>query len=124
MHRTLAWWFYLTIWLALPFPALAQGDITVFAGRAYPVYDERLTLRPSAPSIPGIRTSHRMHPVRIGSNDSRNSGAEPNTSDLSSTDSTSQDNDFPMRGSSSMMKIVAEAVASVGSFQTGDIVLI
>jgi hypothetical protein len=35
-------------------PASAQGgDLTLFIGRAYPVYDERLTLRPSAPSLPG-----------------------------------------------------------------------
>jgi len=34
--------------------AFAQGgDLTVFVGRAYPVYDERLTLRPSVPSLPG-----------------------------------------------------------------------
>jgi hypothetical protein len=29
-------------------------DVTVFLGRAYPVYDERLTIRPSVPSFPGI----------------------------------------------------------------------
>lgn len=35
--------------------ASAQGvDLTVFVGRAYPVYDERLTLRPSTPSLPGV----------------------------------------------------------------------
>ncbi len=35
--------------------ASAQGiDVTVFLGRAYPVYDERLTLRPSLPSLPGV----------------------------------------------------------------------
>jgi hypothetical protein len=33
----------------------AQGlDLTVFAGRAFPIYDERLTLRPGAPAIPGV----------------------------------------------------------------------
>jgi hypothetical protein len=33
----------------------AQGlDLTVFAGRAFPIYDERLTLRPGSPSIPGV----------------------------------------------------------------------
>jgi hypothetical protein len=33
----------------------AQGiDLTIFAGRAFPIYDERLTLRPSSPSIPGV----------------------------------------------------------------------
>ena len=29
-------------------------DVTVFLGRAYPVYDERLTIRPSLPSFPGV----------------------------------------------------------------------
>jgi hypothetical protein len=29
------------------------GDLTIFAGTAYPIYDERLTLRPSTPSLPG-----------------------------------------------------------------------
>jgi hypothetical protein len=31
-----------------------QMDLTVFLGRAYPVYDERLTIRPSTPSLPGV----------------------------------------------------------------------
>ena len=35
--------------------ALAQGvDLTVFVGRAFPTYDERLTLRPSSPSVSGV----------------------------------------------------------------------
>ena len=35
--------------------ATAQGlDLTVFVGAAYPVYDDRLTLRPSVPSLPGV----------------------------------------------------------------------
>lgn len=43
------------LWLALPSSARAQGgDITLFVGRAFPTYDERLTLRPAAPSIPGL----------------------------------------------------------------------
>ena len=55
MHRTLAWCGCLTIWLGWAPAALAQGgDITIFVGRAFPVYDERLTLRPSVPSIPGL----------------------------------------------------------------------
>jgi hypothetical protein len=29
-------------------------DFTVFVGNAFPVYDERLTLRPSIPSLPGV----------------------------------------------------------------------
>jgi hypothetical protein len=33
----------------------AQGlDLTFFVGRAFPIYDERLTLRPSTPSVPGV----------------------------------------------------------------------
>jgi hypothetical protein len=33
----------------------AQGfDFTFFVGRAFPIYDERLTLRPPAPSVPGV----------------------------------------------------------------------
>ena len=31
-----------------------QVDLTVFLGRAYPTHDERLTLRPSVPSLPGV----------------------------------------------------------------------
>jgi hypothetical protein len=35
--------------------AAAQGvDFTFFIGRAFPIYDERLTLRPPAPSVPGV----------------------------------------------------------------------
>ena len=35
-------------------PAAAQGlDLTLFVGRAFPVYDERLTLAPPTPSVPG-----------------------------------------------------------------------
>jgi len=33
--------------------ASAQVDVTIFVGAAYPLYDERLTLRPSVPSLPG-----------------------------------------------------------------------
>jgi len=29
-------------------------DVTVFAGKAFPIYDERLTLRPSSPVLPGV----------------------------------------------------------------------
>ena len=35
--------------------AEGQGfDITFFVGRAFPTYDERLTLRPSNPTVPGV----------------------------------------------------------------------
>jgi hypothetical protein len=41
--------------LVAPAGALAQGgDFTIFVGGAYPVYDERLTLRPSVPSLPAV----------------------------------------------------------------------
>ena len=35
----------------------AQVDLTIFVGSAYPVYDERLTLRPSVPSLPGAEVT-------------------------------------------------------------------
>src|SRR5262245_9367909 len=39
-------------------PAAAQGfDVTFFVGRAFPTYDERLTLRPPTPVIPGVDVS-------------------------------------------------------------------
>lgn len=44
-------------WLALLAvqPVSAQVvDVTVFTGRAFPIYDERLTLRPGTPSFPGV----------------------------------------------------------------------
>ena len=38
--------------------AAAQGfDLTLFVGRAFPTYDERLTLRPPTPALPGIDVS-------------------------------------------------------------------
>jgi hypothetical protein len=41
--------------LATAATASAQGlDLTVFTGLAYPLYDERLTLTPGGPSIPGV----------------------------------------------------------------------
>jgi hypothetical protein len=45
--------------------AYAQGgDITIFVGSAFPVYDERLTLRASTPSLPGVDIS-TSRPVEI-----------------------------------------------------------
>jgi hypothetical protein len=45
-------------------PAAAQGvDLTIFAGRAYPIYEERLTLRPSSPSLPGVNITVAESPV-------------------------------------------------------------
>lgn len=45
--------------LCTPSAALAgEWDLTVFLGRAYPVYEERLTLRaPSVPSLPGVEVT-------------------------------------------------------------------
>jgi hypothetical protein len=44
--------------------ALAQGvDLTIFAGRAFPTYDERLTLRPSNLSVPGVDVTTVGSPV-------------------------------------------------------------
>jgi hypothetical protein len=38
--------------------AAAQGfDLTFFIGRAFPIYDERLTLRPPTPTVPGVDIS-------------------------------------------------------------------
>ena len=38
--------------------AEAQGvDLTFFVGRAFPIYDERLTFRPSTPTVPGVDVS-------------------------------------------------------------------
>jgi hypothetical protein len=35
--------------------ASAQGfDLTLFLGRAFPICDERLTLRPPTPTVPGV----------------------------------------------------------------------
>lgn len=48
-------------------PAAAQGvDVTIFAGQAYPVYDERLTIRPSSPSLPGVNITVADSPVLTG----------------------------------------------------------
>lgn len=38
-------------------------DLTLFLGRAYPIYDERLTIRPSAPSLPGVDINVTGDPV-------------------------------------------------------------
>jgi hypothetical protein len=39
-------------------PAAGQGlDLTVFVGRAYPTFEDRLTLRPTAPSLPGVEVT-------------------------------------------------------------------
>lgn len=40
-----------------------QMDLTLFLGRAYPIYDERLTIRPSVPSLPGVDVNVSGDPV-------------------------------------------------------------
>jgi hypothetical protein len=40
--------------------AAQHADLTLFFGRAFPTYDERLTLRPPAPTLPGVE----VDPVR------------------------------------------------------------
>ena len=52
--------FAVILLLASSTGAAAQGfDVTFFVGKAFPTYDERLTLRPSTPSVPGARGGHR-----------------------------------------------------------------
>lgn len=47
-----------------PLRAHAQGiDVTLFGGLAYPLYDERLTLSPANPSIPGVEITSISTPV-------------------------------------------------------------
>src|SRR5690606_13152718 len=47
-----------------PLRVQAQGiDITLFGGLAYPLYDERLTLSPANPSIPGVEITSLSTPV-------------------------------------------------------------
>ncbi len=40
-----------------------QVDVTVFLGGAYPVHDERLTIRPSVPSLPGVDITVAGDPI-------------------------------------------------------------
>jgi hypothetical protein len=64
-HRALVLYLaFLTAVVAVPAQALAgQMDLTLFLGRAYPVYDERLTIRPSTPSLPGVDVTVSGDPV-------------------------------------------------------------
>jgi hypothetical protein len=53
-----------TLLLGLGGRADAQGvDLTLFVGRAFPIYDERLTLRPSTPTVPGVDVSVEGTPL-------------------------------------------------------------
>lgn len=50
--------------LGLVRPAVAQSfDVTIFTGRAYPIYDERLTLTPGTPRIPGVEVTVSGNPI-------------------------------------------------------------
>ena len=54
-HRASVLCFAILACIAVPSEAYArQMDLTLFLGSAYPIYDERLTIRPSAPSLPGV----------------------------------------------------------------------
>jgi hypothetical protein len=45
----------LVLLATVPPQAVAQNvDLTLFLGRAYPVFDDRLTLRPATPVLPGV----------------------------------------------------------------------
>lgn len=63
-HRRCVVGLAVVAYLALAPQAYAgQLDFTLFLGRAYPTYDERLTLRPSAPSLPGVDIDVAGEPV-------------------------------------------------------------
>ena len=68
MNRYLKPWLWAVVfatWIAPP--ASAQSvDLTVFAGLAYPLYDERLTLRPGGISIPGVEVTNTVNPELKG----------------------------------------------------------
>lgn len=56
--------YVVTVLLGLGGRADAQGvDLTFFVGRAFPIYDERLTLRPSTPTVPGVDISVAGSPL-------------------------------------------------------------
>jgi len=49
--------------LVCPPSASAQVDITVFVGKAFPTYDERLTLSPAIPALPGVDVTAVQSPL-------------------------------------------------------------
>ena len=51
------------VFLSTAGPVSAQVDLTIFVGAAYPTYDERLTLRPSVPSLPGAEVTVSGNPA-------------------------------------------------------------
>ena len=56
--------------------AAAQAiEATVFTGLAYPLYDERLTVRPGGPTIPGVEVTVGQPPVLSGDGGSVFGGA-------------------------------------------------
>jgi hypothetical protein len=62
-HRLLTLFITTMSVLVLSRTAFAQGgDLTLFLGSAYPVYDDRLTLRPSTPSLPGAEITVTGNP--------------------------------------------------------------
>lgn len=66
MHRILAAATLATA-LLLPRPVGAQAiDVTVFGGLAWPLYDERLTLRPPGLSLPGVDVTVAETPTLHG----------------------------------------------------------
>jgi hypothetical protein len=63
-HRRYVLGLAVTGCLALASQAYAgQIDVTLFLGRAYPIYDERLTVRLSAPTLPGVDINVTGEPV-------------------------------------------------------------
>ena len=49
--------------MVAPQASAGQFDLTLFLGRAYPIHDERLTLRPPVPSLPGVDITVTGAPV-------------------------------------------------------------
>ena len=57
-------WCAVVVLIGTAVGAAAQSvDLTLFAGKAFPIYDERLTFRPSTPSVPGVDISVDGSPV-------------------------------------------------------------
>lgn len=63
-YRTLAYAACVLYAFGAPAAASAQVvDVTLFTGRAFPLYDERLTLHPSAPVLAGVDVTVAGSPV-------------------------------------------------------------
>ncbi|HEX7085384.1 MAG TPA: hypothetical protein VF198_03415 [Vicinamibacterales bacterium] len=62
--RHLVWMLALVTWLAAPRAARADWDLTLFAGRAFPIEDERLVLRLTPPgALPGVEIDRTNDPT-------------------------------------------------------------